>query len=273
MPELPEVECVARALRELIVGRTVERITVRQRSLRRPVPSRLAKTLKGSTIDAIDRRGKYMIWRTGGRDSVLVHLGMSGRFRIDPPDKSPHDHVVFRFGGGPVLCFNDARRFGTIDLVPADDAEQHPLLANLGVEPLGPAFTPQVLHGLLDSRRAPIKNALMDQRLIAGLGNIYANEALYCARISPTRPGSSLSMSEAKTLVRTIRGVLEQSIADGGSTLRDHALPDGELGLYQTRFRVYGREGKRCPRRGCTGHIERTVQSARATFFCPVCQQ
>jgi len=273
VPELPEVECVARALRKLIIGRTVERITVRQRSLRRPVPRRLASALKRATIDSIDRRGKYMVWRTGGRDSVLVHLGMSGRFRINPTDKSPHDHVVFRFAGGPVLCFNDARRFGVIDLVPADEPESHPLLANLGVEPLSDSFTPKLLRELLAGRRAPIKNALMDQRLIAGLGNIYANEALYCARIAPTRPASSLSAPETKTLVRTIRAVLEQSIADGGSTLRDHALPDGELGLYQTRFRVYGRGGKRCQRRSCPGHIERTVQSARATFFCPDCQR
>ena len=278
MPELPEVETVCRGLAPWLVGRVLQRITVRRRDLRRPVPADLASRLAGRRVTAVSRRGKYALVATAGGPVLIVHLGMSGRIRLvraGANDHAPgvHDHVVFATDAGDRLVFNDARRFGLLALAEADALDSHPLLRDLGPEPLGEAFTPAYLRTTLARRRTSLKAALMDQRVVAGLGNIYVSEALHRARLSPCRGTASLGPLRARRLVAAIRAVLEEAIAAGGSSLRDHARIDGELGYFQHRFRVYERAGAQCPRPDCDGTVRRIVQAGRSSFYCPACQR
>mgnify|MGYP002716433288 CR=1 FL=1 len=281
MPELPEVETVMRGLAAALEGRTVRAASVARPDLRWPFPAGLAERLAGARVEGFRRRGKYMLMRLSGGDSVLIHLGMSGRMvarRADAVPNAPvlHEHFALETADGVRVGFVDPRRFGCVDLLPTEAEGGHRLLAGLGPEPLEPGFTPAVLHAALRGRRAPLKAALLDQKVVAGLGNIYVSEALFRARLSPLRPASSVDGAEAGRLVPAIRAVLEESIEAGGSSLRDYVRADGELGFFQERFKVYGREGlpcEECPGApGCPG-ILRAVQAGRATFHCPRLQR
>ncbi len=279
VPELPEVETVCRGLAPWLVGRVLQRITVRRRDLRRPVPADLAARLEGRRVVAVSRRGKYALIGTASGGPVLIlHLGMSGRIRLVRAGANDHalgvhDHVVFATDAGDRLVFNDARRFGLLALAEPDGPDAHPLLRDLGPEPLGGDFTADHLRAALARRRTSLKAALMDQRLVAGLGNIYVAEALHRARLSPRRGTTSVGPLRARRLVAAIRAVLEEAIAAGGSSLRDHARIDGELGYFQHHFRVYGRAGAPCPRPDCDGTVRRIVLAGRSSFYCPACQR
>ena len=288
MPELPEVETVMRGLRAVLEGRTVRAASVSRPDLRWPFPAGLAERLAGARVENFRRRGKYMLMRLSGGDSVLVHLGMSGRMVARPaadgtaaprdgaPPAAAHEHFALETTDGVRVGFVDPRRFGCVDLVPTADEERHRLLAGLGPEPLEPGFTPAVLSAALRGRRTPLKAALLDQKVVAGLGNIYVSEALFRARLSPLRAASSLADADAGRLVPAIRAVLEESIEAGGSSLRDYVRADGGIGFFQERFKVYGREGlpcEECPGPpGCPG-IRRVVQAGRASFHCPRLQR
>jgi formamidopyrimidine-DNA glycosylase len=288
MPELPEVETVMRGLRAVLEGRTIRAASVSRPDLRWPFPAGLAERLAGARVEGFRRRGKYMLMRLSGGDSVLVHLGMSGRMVARPaadgtaaprdgaPPAAAHEHFALETTDGVRVGFVDPRRFGCVDLVPTADEEGHRLLAGLGPEPLEPGFTPAVLSAALRGRRTPLKAALLDQKVVAGLGNIYVSEALFRARLSPLRAASSLADADAGRLVPAIRAVLEESIEAGGSSLRDYVRADGGIGFFQERFKVYGREGlpcEECPGPpGCPG-IRRVVQAGRASFHCPRLQR
>ena len=288
MPELPEVETVMRGLRAVLEGRTVRTASVSRPDLRWPFPAGLAERLAGARVEGFRRRGKYMLMRLSGGDSVLVHLGMSGRMVARPaadgtaaprdgaPPAAAHEHFALETTDGVRVGFVDPRRFGCVDLVPTADEEGHRLLAGLGPEPLEPGFTPAVLSAALRGRRTPLKAALLDQKVVVGLGNIYVSEALFRARLSPLRAASSLADADAGRLVPAIRAVLEESIEAGGSSLRDYVRADGGIGFFQERFKVYGREGlpcEECPGPpGCPG-IRRVVQAGRASFHCPRLQR
>jgi len=282
MPELPEVETVMRGMRAHLEGHTILRAEMRRPDLRWAMPPDLATRLTGARVEGFHRRGKYILMRLGGGDSVLLHLGMSGRIllsRLDPAQPvvvGAHEHVVLETEEGCRLGFVDPRRFGAIDLVPTNLEEEHRLLAGLGPEPLDPAWNAEVLRDALRGRRTPLKAALLDQRTVAGLGNIYVCEALFRARLSPERDAASIGPERAARLVAAIRAVLEDAIAAGGSSLRDYVQPDGELGYFQHGWRVYGREGEPCPDcpglPGCGG-VRRLVQSGRSSFFCPKLQR
>ena len=272
MPELPEVETVVRGLRPILVGRRLARVALHREGLRKPFPDGLVQRLTGATVTSVGRRAKFGLIATDRDDTLVFHLGMSGRMRLDPPDvdeqhRGKHDHVVFTLDDGHILAFNDARRFGSLDILPTADLPAYPPLAPLGPEPLGPGLTPAYLKAKLAGRTGPIKPLLLDQRIVAGLGNIYACEALYLAGIDPRRAAGSVSAVRLAKLVPAIHQTLNASIAAGGSTLRDHAQLDGTLGHYHSQFCVYGREGQPCP----DGHgvIQRIVQGGRSTFFCP----
>lgn len=276
MPELPEVEIVRRGLRTVLEGRRIEHVVVRRTDLRFPLPPGLAADLCGRTVSAVDRRAKFLLIRTDGGPVLIAHLGMSGRFHAYTeavPEPQAHDHVDLITGAGATVRFRDPRRFGFMDLCAPANLERHPMLARLGPEPLDDAFTAAVLAARLSGRLTPIKAALLDQATVGGLGNIYVCEALFRAGLSPRRTAATVTGQRAERLVAAIRAVLEESIAAGGSTLRDHRLPSGEIGGFQDAFAVYGREGEPCP--GCTcdvartGGIQRMVQSGRSTFFCP----
>lgn len=280
MPELPEVETVMRGLRARLQGRLIQRVEVRRPDLRWPMPAGLQGRLTGAAVLGFRRRAKYILMRLDGGDSVLLHLGMSGRMLIrrrganDPDTAGPalHEHVEVETDDGWLVGFVDPRRFGSIDLVRTDAEDAHRLLAGLGPEPLDDAFTPAVLSAALAGRRTPIKAALLDQRVVAGLGNIYVCEALFRAGIAPTRLAADVAGPQAARLVPEIKATLEEAIAAGGSSLRDYVQPDGELGYFQHAWRVYGREGEACP--ACPGPpicagIQRVVQSGRSTFLCP----
>ncbi len=271
MPELPEVETVMRGLAPVWEGQRFTRVILNRADLRRPFPDGLGQRLTGATVTACRRRAKYGLVDTDRGDTMLLHLGMSGRMRLDPAEIGKHDHVVFETDNGRTVAFNDARRFGSLDLVATADLDSHPLLAELGPEPLGPGFGAGFLAAAFKGRAAPVKALLLDQRLIAGLGNIYVCEALNCARIHPARAGGSVSAAKVAALAVAIPKVLQDAIRAGGSSLRDHAAPDGTLGYFQKSFRVYGREGEPCPRDGHT--IKRIVQSGRSSFFCGWCQR
>ena len=247
------------------------RVVLHRGDLRRPFPDGLGQRLTGATVIACRRRAKYGLVDTDRGDTLILHLGMSGRMRLDPGDTAKHDHVVFETGNGRTVAFNDARRFGSLDLVSTDAVDAHPLLAGLGPEPLGPEFNAALLGRVFAGRAAPVKAILLDQRVVAGLGNIYVCEALNCARLHPARLGGKVPKAKLAPLADAVRTVLESAIAAGGSSLRDHAAPDGTLGYFQKTFRVYGREGEPCPRDGHA--IERVVQSGRSSFFCPNCQR
>jgi formamidopyrimidine-DNA glycosylase len=271
MPELPEVETVMRGLAPVWVGQRFSRVTLNRADLRRPFPDGLGQRLTGATVIACRRRAKYGLVDTDRGDTMILHLGMSGRMRLDPSEIGKHDHVVFESENGRRVAFNDARRFGSLDLVGTADADSHPLLAGIGPEPLGPDFDASMLARAFKDRIAPAKALLLDQRVVAGLGNIYVCESLFRAGIHPARAGGTIAGKRFGLLADSVRAVLEEAIAAGGSSLRDHAAPDGTLGYFQKGFHVYGQEGKPCP--ACSKPVERIVQSGRSSFFCATCQR
>jgi formamidopyrimidine-DNA glycosylase len=299
MPELPEVETVRRGLLPAMEGRIITRAQVNRPDLRWPFPAGMADRLTGARVLSLRRRSKYILADLSTGESLLIHLGMSGRMLISSPPISgedaispqglpretlgewhhhhpapeKHDHVILDMDNGTRITFNDARRFGAMDLMSTATAETHPLLAVLGPEPLGNDFSEPYLAARLKGRNTPIKSALLDQHVIAGLGNIYVCETLYRARIHPARKAGRIAAARAAALVPIIRDVLNEAITAGGSSLRDYRQADGELGYFQHSFQVYGREGQPCLTSGCNSTIHRIVQSGRSSFFCPTCQK
>ena len=276
MPELPEVETIRRNLEIAMVGRHIAAARAHRADLRRPFPPELAERIKGRRIAALDRRAKYLIVVLDGGLDMLIHLGMSGRIMLGKAEGAPgrHEHFSIDLNDGQRISLHDPRRFGIVDLVPAADLDAHPLLRGLGPEPLSPTFTGAVLAAALKGRSTTIKAALMDQRRVAGLGNIYVCEALFRARLSPKRSAGTVTGARATKLAAAIKAVLKDALKAGGSTLRDHRLPSGELGYFQHRFRVYDRAGQPCPNGHGGKHlIKRMVQGGRSTFFCPTCQK
>lgn len=282
MPELPEVETVRRGLLPVMEGHVIAQAQVNRPDLRWPLPERMADRLTGARVLTLRRRSKYLLADLSTGETLLIHLGMSGRMLVsgallgelhhDLPAPEKHDHVVLTMDNGARITFNDARRFGTMDLMPTAKVEAHKLLAGLGPEPLGNGLSESYLRERLQGHATPIKAALLDQHVIAGLGNIYVCEVLHRARIAPTRLARDLTATEVAALVPLIREVLAEAIEAGGSSLRDYRHTDGELGYFQHAFRVYDREGQPCTTAGCPGTITRIVQSGRSSFFCPVCQ-
>jgi len=288
MPELPEVETVRRGLAPTMVGRRIDAVEQRRANLRLPFPEDFAARLTAQRVLSLGRRAKYLLAALEGGETLIMHLGMSGSFRVEaetpgdfhfPRGKlAAHDHVVFTLGATRVV-YNDPRRFGFMALHRTDRLGESPHLAKLGIEPLDQGFTPEALAHALQGAATPLKAALLDQSRIAGLGNIYVCEAMHRARLSPFAPAGELARVDgrpkagAKRLASAIRAVLEEAVEAGGSTLRDHRQADGALGYFQHRFAVYDREGQPCPRPGCAGTIRRTVQGARSTFFCALCQR
>lgn len=278
MPELPEVETVVRGLRPSLEGRRLVAVEQRCPALRFPLPARMAERLEGRRVRRIDRRAKYIQMFFDDGQVLLCHLGMSGRMVLHDCDAAPpppfdkHDHVIFRTDLGMEVRFNDARRFGMMDLVPESELANHRLLRDIGPEPLGNSFNGPALAAALKGRRSPIKAALLDQKVVAGLGNIYVSEALFFAGLSPRRQAYSVQGGRAERLAQAVRDVLTRAIAAGGSSLRDYVQADGELGYFQHQWAVYGREGEACPDCACerqkTGGIRRIVQSGRSTFYC-----
>lgn len=282
MPELPEVETVRRGLLPVLGGAELARVELRRDGLRWPFPPRMAERLGGVRVEALRRRAKVLLADLSSGETLLVHLGMSGRILIDaampggfyhdvPAGK--HDHVIFHLRGGGRITYNDARRFGAMDLWPTADLAAHPMLAKLGPEPLGNAFSGPVLAERIRGKASPIKAALLDQRVVAGLGNIYVCEALWRAQISPRRKAGNIGAARAEALAGHIRETLEEAIEAGGSSLKDYRQADGELGYFQHAFKAYDREGTPCAHAGCSGEIRRIVQSGRSTFYCGACQR
>ena len=279
MPELPEVETVMRGMAAKLEGRTIARAAVNRPDMRWPFPPGLAQRLTGARVTGFRRRAKYILMRLDGGDSVLIHLGMSGRMLIGPNrpnQETPHEHVVLETDDGWRVGFVDPRRFGSVDLVRTDKEEQHRLLVGLGPEPLSDDFDVAALDAALDGKKTPIKAALLDQSIVAGLGNIYVCEALFRSGISPRRVAATVKGARAARLVPEIKATLAEAIAAGGSSLRDYVQPDGELGYFQHAWKVYGREGEPCPdcpgTPACDG-VRRIVQSGRSTFYCPRSQR
>ena len=271
MPELPEVETTVRGLARFLEGRRIERVSLNRPDLRRPFPADLVQAMTGARVTALGRRAKYGLIHTDRARTLVFHLGMSGRWRIDPEGPDPHDHLVIETDSNRfALC--DPRRFGSVDLLDEHDLPRWPQFAVMGPEPLGDELTPAYLKSALRGRKQAIKLLLLDQRIVAGLGNIYVCEALWRAGISPRRAGGRATGPMLARLVPAIREVLTQSIEDGGSSLRDYARPDGELGYFATRFDVYGREGQPC-HRGDGGTVKRIVQGGRSTWYCTTCQK
>ncbi len=293
MPELPEVETVRRGLEPVMAGRVITQVTLNRPDLRFPLPPRFRERLVGQRITALGRRAKYLLADLSSGEVLLMHLGMSGRFliregtgpafapgefHIEAGGSAKHDHVIFTMEGGATVTYNDARRFGFMDLVPRAELATSRHMKAVGVEPLGNELSGALLARLFDGKAAPLKAALLDQTLVAGLGNIYVCEALFRARLSPTAPAGSIvgpggrATPQADLLAATIRDVLAEAVEAGGSTLRDFAQADGSLGYFQHRFRVYDREGEPCATEGCADTVTRLVQSGRSTFYCPTCQ-
>lgn len=287
MPELPEVETVRLGLQPVLEGARIDALEQRRPDLRFPFPERFAERVGGRRVTALGRRAKYLLADLDDGAVILMHLGMSGSFRIEEADDAEpigrfyhprgkagvHDHVVFHLSGGKRVVYNDPRRFGFMDLLARSALDSAPHLAGLGVEPLGNAFDGAMLLALLAGRRTPLKAALLDQRLVAGLGNIYVSEALHRAGLSPERSAGALDAAETERLAGAIRDVLAEAVAAGGSSLRDHRQANGELGYFQHSFRVYDRAGEPCPNLACDGAVERVVQAGRSTFFCRRCQR
>ncbi len=269
MPELPEVETTVRGLAPVLEGQRIERVLLNRADLRRPFPIDLGQRLTGATVTGLSRRAKYGLVHTDRDDTMVFHLGMSGRWRIDPSEVGKHDHVVIETARHR-LALNDPRRFGSMDLVPTAGLSDWPAFKALGPEPLGPAFTAAHLVESFADRIAPVKALLLDQRIVAGLGNIYVCEALFLSGIAPTKPAGAIGRAKIEKLVVAIREVLEAAIRAGGSTLRDYARPDGELGYFAKEWRVYGREGEPC---ACGRLVQRRVDSGRSTFYCGKCQR
>jgi formamidopyrimidine-DNA glycosylase len=271
MPELPEVETVVRGLTPLLVGRRLVRVEVRRGDLRQPVPKDFAARLTGGRVIAVGRRAKYLLIHLDDGDVAIGHLGMSGRITASPGRPNAldrHDHILFETDAGDVLRFNDPRRFGLFDLARSASLDAHPLLAGLGPEPLDDAFDGPALATAIASRSSPIKTVLLDQSVVAGVGNIYACEALFQAGLSPRRLAAQVQGARADRLARAIKDVLARAIAVGGSSLRDHVRPSGELGYFQHAWAVYGREGEGCPGCDCRGGVKRIQQANRSTFYC-----
>ena len=272
MPELPEVETTVRGLEKVLLGETLRTVEPRRGDLRRPFPSDLGQRLTGAAVTGLSRRAKYGLIDTDRGDTLIFHLGMSGRWRIDPDDIGKHDHLVIATGSGRTLALNDPRRFGSLDLVPTAEMPFWKGFADLGPEPLGDAIDGLWLKKKFAGRTAAVKLMLLDQRIVAGLGNIYACEALFRARIDPRKAAGKVGRPKLDALAEAIPAVLEEAIRAGGSTLRDFAAPDGELGYFSKTFDVYDREGQPC-RGGCGGTVRRIVQGGRSTFYCPKCQR
>ncbi|MDO6728290.1 bifunctional DNA-formamidopyrimidine glycosylase/DNA-(apurinic or apyrimidinic site) lyase [Cognatishimia sp. 1_MG-2023] len=283
MPELPEVETVRRGLMPAMEGAVIAQAHVNRPDLRWPFPENMADRLTGATVKQLRRRSKYILADLSTEETLLIHLGMSGRmlvsgdplgqFAHDHPAPEKHDHVVFDMANGARVTFNDPRRFGAMDLLDTATAADHPLLASIGPEPLGNDFHEDYLVERLKNRKTPVKSALLDQKIVAGLGNIYVCEALYRANLSPERKVNKISEPQIRTLVPIIREVLSDAIAAGGSSLKDFRQADGELGYFQHSFDVYGRENDPCRTPDCTGTIARITQSGRSSFYCPQCQR
>lgn len=293
MPELPEVETVRRGLEPAMAGQKIVKVKQRRKDLRFPFPARFVERLEGRRIVSLGRRAKYLLADLDSGDVLAMHLGMSGSFRIEDEDdaKTPgafhhprskdtaHDHVVFHLSNHKRVIYNDPRRFGFMDLVPRSELASHKLFQHVGIEPLGNQLSGEFLAKAFAGKKTSLKAALLDQSLIAGLGNIYVCEALHRAHLSPKRAASTIATKKgapnerAMLLAKEIRVVLEDAIKAGGSSLRDHRQADGTLGYFQHAFRVYDREGEPCPTKGCGGTIKRIVQNGRSTFFCPVCQR
>jgi formamidopyrimidine-DNA glycosylase len=288
MPELPEVETVRRGLAPAMEGEHFTKVEVRRGDLRWPLPKDFARRLHGKTVEGLGRRAKYLLADLSSGDVLLMHLGMSGSFRVGKDAKpgvyyhersksTAHDHIVFHMSNGATVTFNDPRRFGSMKLVPRAKLDQEPLLRALGPEPLGNEFDAAMLAKACAGKKTSLKAALSDQRVVAGLGNIYVCEALFRARLSPKRRASTIAdrhgkpNEHAERLVDAIKAVLSDAIEAGGSSLRDHRRADGSLGDFQHNFRVYDREGEPCP--NCKGKIKRIVQVGRSTFYCPSCQK
>jgi formamidopyrimidine-DNA glycosylase len=287
MPELPEVETVRRGLAPVLVGARLARVEARRPDLRFPLPDGFVQRLTGARIERLDRRAKYLLATLDRDETLVMHLGMSGRFEIagvaaaarpgnfalaQPPDPK-HAHIVFETDAGARITFYDPRRFGYMDLIETAVLASHRWFAGLGPEPLGCGFDAAYLAAAFAGRRAPVKAALLDQRLIAGLGNIYVCEALHRAGLAPERAAGSIPRRKIEALVEAIRAVLAEAIEAGGSTLRDYASAEGELGYFQHSFAVYGREGEPCLKASCKGRVVRLVQSGRSTFACDRCQR
>lgn len=286
MPELPEVETVRRGLEPVLTGARLTRVRQNRPDLRFPFPERFVERLEGATVERIDRRAKYLLMPLSTGETWVSHLGMTGRFTLDgeqlgefeepAPIAGKHEHVslcAVRAGATTRVGFADARRFGFMGLIPTGEVETHPWFAALGPEPLGNGFSGAHLAEALAGRKQSIKVSLLDQRIVAGLGNIYVCEALYRARISPLIAAGKVSKPRLETLAAVVRDVLDEAILAGGSTLKDFANAEGGQGYFQHRFDVYGREGKPCLAQGCSGVVKRTVQGGRSTFWCPVCQK
>ena len=275
MPELPEVETVRIGLAAALEGHRLARVAIHRADLRKPFPPDFAPRLKNRLVEHVGRRAKYLLLELDRGETLIMHMGMSGRFTVRagraPETRGRHDHAIFETDDGKHVVFTDPRRFGLMALAPTGELAAHPLFAGLGPEPLTDDFTPAMLGAALKGKRTPIKSALLDQRVVAGLGNIYVCEALFRARISPRRIASSVPGARAARLVPAVRAVLRDALAAGGSSLRDYAHADGELGYFQHHFAVYDREGRSCPR--CGGTIRRIVQSGRSSFYCPACQR
>lgn len=297
MPELPEVETVRRGLAPVLEGARFARVEARRGDLRWPLPEHFVQRLEGTTVEGLGRRAKYLLADLSSGEVLMMHLGMSGSFRIAMPEQAArnseelgdfhhprgklaaHDHIVFHMSNGAVVTFNDPRRFGFMKLTRRVELDEHPLMKAMGPEPLGNAFNAEMLAEACTGKSTSLKAALLDQRVVAGLGNIYVCEALHRAHLSPRRKASTLAdrkgepNERADALVPAIKAVLNAAIEAGGSSLRDHRQTSGELGYFQHHFRVYDREGEKCPTRGCTGTVKRIVQGGRSTFYCPVCQK
>lgn len=279
MPELPEVETVCRGLRGFLSQQTITKVEVRRRDLRVPIPPDFEQRVRGRTVTGIDRRAKYIVCKLNSEDAVLVHLGMSGRINgfvagdpKRPQTAAKHDHVWLHTANGTLVSFCDPRRFGVMTLGKTDKLAEHPLLKDLGIEPLSRELRPTWLAQALAKKRVPIKVALLDQALVVGIGNIYASEILHRARVLPQRLASDLVLREVQAICDSIPIILQRAIDAGGSTLRDYVQASGELGSFQNLFAVYERESAPCKRRGCRGTIAGIVQAGRATYFCPRCQ-
>ena len=271
MPELPEVETTVRGLEHVLKGRRIRRLEARRADLRRAFPKDLGQRLTGARVTSLGRRAKYGLVNTDRGDTMVFHLGMSGAWRIDPQELGKHDHLLIETDEGRRLHLRDPRRFGSVDLMPTDELAEWPAFKALGPEPLDGGISGNWLKERFSGRSAAVKLLLLDQRIVAGLGNIYACEALYRARIDPRRAAGRISRPKLDALADAIPEVLYDAIRAGGSTLKDFAAPDGELGYFSKQFDVYDREGEPC--RGCAGIVKRIVQGGRSTFFCPSCQR
>ena len=283
MPELPEVETVMRGIEPAMTGYKIDQLILNRPDLRWPFPSGMAERVSGTKVLGLRRRSKYILADLDSNETLLIHLGMSGRILVsgdplgnfvhDHPPIEKHDHVIFSMENGARITFNDPRRFGAMDLLDTNLDDAHPLLRNIGPEPFGNEFHEDYLVNILKKKNSPIKCALLDQRIVAGLGNIYVCEVLFRAGISPKKLASSISAKRTAPMVAIIRDVLDEAIQAGGSTLKDFRHSDGELGYFQHTFKVYGREGETCSNTDCDAKIKRIVQSGRSSFYCPKCQR